>query len=37
MHLLRGALAVVVLGGFIYAVRTLSLANVYAVFLSAPL
>src|SRR4029077_2307213 len=37
MHLLRGALAVVVLGGFVYAVRVLSLANVYAVFLSAPL
>jgi drug/metabolite transporter (DMT)-like permease len=37
MHLLRGALAVVVLGGFIYAVRALSLANAYAVFLSAPL
>ena len=27
----------VVLGGFIYAVRALSLANAYAVFLSAPL
>jgi drug/metabolite transporter (DMT)-like permease len=37
MHLLRGALQVLVLGCFIYAVRTLSLANVYAVFLSAPL
>ena len=37
MHLARGALAVVVLGGFIYAVRALSLANAYAVFLSAPL
>ncbi|HUJ52410.1 MAG TPA: DMT family transporter [Steroidobacteraceae bacterium] len=37
MHLLRGSLAVVVLGGFIYAVRVLSLANAYAVFLSAPL
>ena len=37
MHLLRGALAVLVLGGFIYAVRALSLANAYAVFLSAPL
>jgi len=37
MHLLRGALAVVVLGGFVYAVRALSLANAYAVFLSAPL
>ena len=37
MHLLRGALSVVVLGGFIYAVRVLSLANAYSVFLSAPL
>ena len=37
MHLLRGALSVVILGGFIYAVRVLSLANAYAVFLTAPL
>jgi drug/metabolite transporter (DMT)-like permease len=37
MHLLRGALTVVVLGGFIYAVKVLSLANAYSVFLSAPL
>jgi len=37
MHLLRGLLTVVVLGGFIYALRTLSLANAYSVFLSAPL
>ncbi len=37
MHLLRGGLTVLVLGGFIYAVRVLSLANAYAVFLSAPL
>jgi len=37
MHLLRGMLSVLVLGGFIYAVRVLSLANAYAVFLSAPL
>jgi drug/metabolite transporter (DMT)-like permease len=37
MHLVRGLLQVVVLGGFIYAVRALSLANAYAVFLSAPL
>jgi drug/metabolite transporter (DMT)-like permease len=37
MHLLRGLLSVLVLGGFIYAVRVLSLANAYAVFLSAPL
>jgi drug/metabolite transporter (DMT)-like permease len=37
MHLLRGALSVVVIGGFVYAVRALSLANAYSVFLSAPL
>jgi drug/metabolite transporter (DMT)-like permease len=37
MHLLRGCLSVCVLGGFIYAVRELSLANVYSLFLSAPL
>ena len=37
MHLFRGALQVLVLGAFIYAVRLLSLANAYAVFLSAPL
>jgi drug/metabolite transporter (DMT)-like permease len=37
MHLLRGCLAVVVIGGFVYAVSVLSLANAYSVFLSAPL
>jgi drug/metabolite transporter (DMT)-like permease len=37
MHLLRGALTTIVLGGFIYAVRELSLANTYSVFLAAPL
>lgn len=37
MHLLRGVLAVITLGGFIYSVRALSLANAYAVFLAAPL
>jgi drug/metabolite transporter (DMT)-like permease len=37
MHLLRGSLSVVVIGGFVYAVRSLSLANAYSVFLSAPL
>ncbi len=37
MHMLRGALMVVVLGGFIYAVRALSLANAYSIFLAAPL
>jgi drug/metabolite transporter (DMT)-like permease len=37
MHLLRGALMMAVLGGFIYAVKVLSLANAYAIFMSAPL
>jgi drug/metabolite transporter (DMT)-like permease len=37
MHVLRGILSVVVIGGFVYAVRSLSLANAYSVFLSAPL
>ncbi len=37
MHVLRGMLSVVVIGSFIYAVRALSLANAYSVFLSAPL
>jgi drug/metabolite transporter (DMT)-like permease len=37
MHLLRAALYVVTLVAFIYSVRALSLANAYALFLSAPL
>ena len=37
MHLLRGVLMVVMLGAFIYAVRTLSLASAYAIFLAEPL
>lgn len=37
MHLLRGFLSVFVIGGFITAVRSGSLANAYSVFLSAPL
>ncbi len=37
MHLLRGALMVVMLGGFIYALRTLSLANAYSIILAEPL
>jgi drug/metabolite transporter (DMT)-like permease len=37
MHLLRGALMVVMLGAFIYAVRTLSLASAYSIFLAEPL
>ena len=37
MHLLRAVLMLITLGGFIYAVRALSLANAYAIFLAAPL
>lgn len=37
MHLLRGLLSLVVLGGFVYALQSLSLADTYAIFLSAPL
>jgi drug/metabolite transporter (DMT)-like permease len=37
MHLLRGFLMVIMLGAFIYAVRTLSLANAYSIFLAEPL
>jgi drug/metabolite transporter (DMT)-like permease len=37
MHLLRGLLSVGTVGGFIYAVRALSLANAYSLFLAAPL
>ena len=37
MHLLRGVLMVVMLAGFVYAVRTLSLASAYSVFLAEPL
>jgi drug/metabolite transporter (DMT)-like permease len=37
MHLLRGGLAVVMLGGFVYAVRELSLADAYSIFFVAPL
>jgi drug/metabolite transporter (DMT)-like permease len=37
MHLLRGVLMVVMLGGFIYSVRTLSLASAYSIFLAEPL
>ncbi len=37
MHLLRGGLTVVVLGGFTYSVRVLSLADTYSIFLAAPL
>jgi drug/metabolite transporter (DMT)-like permease len=37
LHLLRGLLSVVMLWGFIYAVRTLSLADAYSIFFVAPL
>ena len=37
MHLLRGFLMVIMLWGFVYAVRTLSLANAYSIFLAEPL
>jgi drug/metabolite transporter (DMT)-like permease len=37
LHLLRGALAVFMLSGFVYALRVLSLADAYAIYLSAPL
>lgn len=37
MHVLRGLLMVAVMGGFLYAVRALSLADAYAIFLTAPL
>ncbi|MGD9597204.1 MAG: DMT family transporter [Steroidobacteraceae bacterium] len=37
MHALRGLLMVVIMAGFLYAVRALSLADAYAIFLTAPL
>jgi drug/metabolite transporter (DMT)-like permease len=37
MHLARGALMLLVLIAFVYAVRALSLADAYAIFLAAPL
>jgi drug/metabolite transporter (DMT)-like permease len=37
MHLLRGVLMLLVLAAFVYAVRALSLADAYAIFLAAPL
>jgi drug/metabolite transporter (DMT)-like permease len=37
LHFARGALSVVMLAGFIYSVRVLSLADAYAIFLAAPL
>lgn len=37
MHVLRGLIMVVIMVGFIYAVRVLTLADAYAIFLSAPL
>jgi len=37
LHLLRGVLSVVMIFGFVYGVKVLSLANAYAIYLSAPL
>jgi drug/metabolite transporter (DMT)-like permease len=37
MHMLRGVLMLLVLIAFVYAVRALSLADAYAIFLAAPL
>ena len=37
LHLLRGALSVLMLGSFIYAVRESSLATTYSIFMCAPL
>jgi drug/metabolite transporter (DMT)-like permease len=37
LHLMRGVLSVLVLSTFVYAIRELSLADAYAIFLSAPL
>jgi len=37
LHLLRGALSVLMLGSFIYAVRESSLATTYSIFMFAPL
>lgn len=37
MHLLRGVLMFVMLVGFVYAVRTLTLANVYSIYMAEPL
>jgi len=37
LHLLRGALAVLMLGSFVYAVRESSLATTYSIFMCAPL
>ena len=37
LHLMRGVLAVLVLGTFVYAIRVLSLADAYSIFLCSPL
>ena len=37
LHLLRGVLSVVMIFGFVYGVKVLTLANAYAIYLSAPL
>jgi drug/metabolite transporter (DMT)-like permease len=37
LHVMRGVLAVFMLGAFVYAIRVLSLADAYSIYLSAPL
>ena len=37
LHIVRGVLAIIMLGSFIYALRLLPMADAYAVFLAAPL
>ena len=37
LHLVRGVLAIIMLGSFIYALRLLPMADAYALFLAAPL
>lgn len=37
MHIVRGLLMIVIMVGFLYGVRVLSLADTYAIFLTAPL
>lgn len=37
LHLVRGLLAIAMLGSFVYSIRSLSLSSAYAIFLCAPL
>ena len=37
LHLLRGVLSVIMIFGFVYGVKVLTLANAYSIYLSAPL